>query len=333
MGAAARPPVRCLVVGRYPEPDLELVRRLAGPEQVDLVVVPPGQPTEGVGEVDCIWRLFSGRLMGISSDPLGEALGSHPEVRWVHTVSAGIDQVREVMREYPAIVLTNSVGVVAKPIAEFVVGCLLQHCKRYPELRDLQRERRFEQLPLRELADLRVVLLGLGAIGSATARLLRPFGCQMVGVRRRPGWGADELVSSVYPASALLDACGEADALVLAAPLTGETAGVVDDRLLGQLRPGSCLVNVARGGLIDERALLRHLRSGPLAAAFLDAFEEEPLSPESPLWEAPGVFISPHVSWSSSNFTRRSCELFGEQLGRFVRREPLLNVADLARGY
>jgi phosphoglycerate dehydrogenase-like enzyme len=325
--------VRCLVVGRYPEPDLELVRRLAGSEQVELVVVPPGQPTEGVGEVDCIWRLFSGRLVGISSDPLREALGSHPEVRWVHTVSAGLDQLGEVMRDYPAIVLTNSVGVVAKPIAEFVVGCLLQHCKRFSELRDLQLERRFQLLPLRELGDLRVVLFGLGAIGSATARLLLPFGSQLVGVRRHPGRGGVELVSSVHPASELLDACRGADALVLAAPLTADTRGVVDDRLLAQLRPGSCLVNVARGGLIDEPALLGRLRSGPLATAYLDAFEEEPLPPESPLWAAPGVFISPHVSWSSDNFTRRTCDLFGEQLGRFARGEPLLNVADLARGY
>ena len=330
--AAAEPGVRCLVVGLYPEPDLELVRRLAGPG-VDLVVVPAGQSTAGVGAVDCIWRLFSGRVAGVSPDPFLEALDLHPEVRWVHTVSAGLDQFGGGLAAHPGVVLTNSVGVVAAPIAEFVVGCLLQHCKRYPELRERQRERRFEELLLRELGDLRVVLFGLGAIGTATARLLAPFGTRLVGVRRHPGRDGDELVQSVHPPAELALACRGADALVLAAPLTAETKAVVDDHVLAQLNPGSCLVNIARGGLIDEPALLSRLGSGPLEAAYLDAFEEEPLPPRSPLWGAPGVFISPHVSWSSGNFARRTCELFGEQLGRFARGEPLRNLADPVRGY
>ena len=330
--AAAKPSVRCLVVGRFPEPDLELVARLAGPG-VELLVVPPGQSTSGTGAVDCIWRLFSGPLSGAAPDPFLEAMDAHPEVRWVHTVSAGLDQLGEVLVERPGVVLTNSVGVVAAPIAEFVVGCLLQHCKRNPEFWAQQRERRFEALPLRELGDLRVVLFGLGAIGAATARLLAPFGSHLVGVRRRPGRDGDELVRSVHPPAELGLACGGADALVLAAPLTAETKGVVDDPVLARLNPGSCLVNIARGGLVDEPALLSRLDSGPLAAAYLDAFEEEPLPAGSPLWGAAGVFISPHVSWSSGNFARRTCELFGEQLGRFARGEPLRNLADPVRGY
>ncbi|MHB1526218.1 MAG: D-2-hydroxyacid dehydrogenase [Candidatus Dormibacteria bacterium] len=329
---APRPHLRCLVVGGFPEPDLELVARLAGPG-VELLVVPPGQSTSGIGAVDCIWRLFSPPVAGTTPDPFLEAMDAHPEVRWVHTVSAGLDHLGEVLAERPGVVLTNSVGVVAAPIAEFVVGCLLQHCKRNPELWARQRERRFEALPLRELGDLRVVLFGLGAIGAATARLLAPFGSHLVGVRRRPGRDGDELVRSVHPSAEMELACRGADALVLAAPLTAKTKGVVSDRLLGQLNPGSCLVNIARGGLINEPALLSRLNSGPLTAAYLDAFEEEPLPAESPLWGAPGVFISPHISWSSGNFARRACELFGEQLGRFARGEPLRNVADPVRGY
>lgn len=324
--------VRCLVVGRYPEPDLDLVQRLAGPE-VELVVIPPEQSSAEVGPVDCIWRLFSGRLVGVSPDPFVEALASHPEVRWVHTVSAGLDQMAELLAGRPGVILTNSVGVVATPIAEFVVGCLLQHCKRYPELWAHQGQHSWEALPLRELGDLRVVLFGLGAIGTATARLLAPFGARVVGVRRHPDLGGDGLVQSVHPQEDFQLVCQGADAVVLAAPLTAETRGVVDDRLLAQLNQGSCLVNIARGGLIDEPALLSRLRSGPLQAAYLDAFEEEPLPPGSPLWDAPGVFISPHVSWSSANFTRRTCELFGEQLRRFAQGQPLRNLADPVRGY
>lgn len=320
--------VRCLVVGRQPAPDLELVRRLAG----DTEFVGPGADAAG-GEFDCIWRLYGGRLQGVREDPLEAALQAHPEVRWVHTISAGIDHLRPLMLAHPEVVLTTSVGVMAAPIAEFVVGCLLQHCKCSAELAEMQRAHRFTELPLRELGDMRIVIVGLGAIGSQVATLASAFGSSLVGVRRRAELGGGELIGAVHRADELELACRGADALVLAAPLTEASRGLVGDRVLGALNEGSVLVNVARGALVDEEVLLRRLRSGPLRAAYLDAFEEEPLPPSSPLWEAQGVFVSPHVSWSSPNFPRRACELFGEQLRRYREGRPLLNVADVAAGY
>lgn len=316
------------MLGRQPPPRLELVRELA--PGVEIVAsdgeLPPGQ-------FECIWRLFGGRSPGATADPLEAALETHPEVRWVHTVSAGIDHLGDLMAAHPEVVLTTSAGVVARPIAEFVIGCLLQHCKRAPELAELQRQRRFEAVGLRELADLRVVILGLGAIGRAVAGLTRAFGASVVGVRRRAALGGGELVAEVHPPEELAVACRGADALVLAAPLTPASRGLVGAAVLGALGPDSVLVNIARGGLVDEGALLGALREGPLGAAYLDAFEEEPLPPGSPLWEAPGVRLSPHVSWSSPNFPRRASTLFGEQLRRFRDGAPLLNVADLAAGY
>lgn len=332
-GAGPRGRLRCLVVGIQPEPDLELVRRLARPVEVELVVPPLGEGTAALGQFDCMWRLFGGRGAGGSPDPVREALQSHPEVRWVHTVSAGIDRLGEHFTGRPEVTLTTSAGVTAIPIAEFVVACLLQHCKRSPELWDLQRQRRFEQLALRELSDLKVVILGMGAIGTTIARLLLPFGCELVGVRRRPGLPGRELVSAVYPPAELGAACQGADALVLAAPLTEETRGIVDERVLSGLAEDSCLVNIARGGLAEEAVLLGQLDSGPLSAAYLDAFEQERLPPESPLWSAPGAFLSAHCSWRSPNFTRRSSELFGEQLRRFGTGQPLINVSHPAWGY
>jgi phosphoglycerate dehydrogenase-like enzyme len=330
-GAGPSSRLRCLVVGIHPEPDLDLVRRLAKPVEVELVVPPAGEGTAALGQFDCMWRLFGG--WGGSPDPVGEALQSHPELRWVHTVSAGIDRLGEHFTGRPGVALTTSAGVTAIPIAEFVVGCMLQHCKRYPEIWELQRQRRFEQLALRELSDLKVVILGMGAIGTTIARLLQPFGCELIGARRRPGLPGEELVSAVYPPAELGAACHGADALVLAAPLTQETRGIVDEKVLSRLADGSCLVNIARGGLAKEAVLLEQLRSGPLAAAYLDAFEQEPLPPESPLWSAPGAFLSSHCSWRSPNFSRRSSELFGEQLRRFGTGQPLLNVSHPAWGY
>ena len=324
---------RCLIVGQLPEPDLEAVARQAGRDRVDLVVASPGQEALDRGPFDCIWRLFEGGLTGSSGDPLGAALSAHREVRWVHTVSAGIDRLGETMARFPDILLTNSAGVVAIPIAEFVVGCLLQHCKRFPEIWALQREGRWEALALRELGDLKVVMLGLGAIGSEVARRLAPFGCHVTAVRRRPEAGGGGLVADLVASDSLVEACDGADALILAAPLTEQTRGLVSGDVLGALNQGACLVNIARGGLIDQNALLEALRSGPLSAAYLDAFEEEPLPAASPLWAAPGVFLSPHISWSSPNFARRAGELFADQLRRFAAGQPLRNRVDLSAGY
>ena len=328
MGQPVSPELRCLVVGRSPTPDPGV---LAGLDR-GLELVGPGAGV-GEGRFDCMWRLFGGRLEGATEDPLEAGLEAHPEVRWVHTVSAGIDHLRPLLERYPGVTLTTSAGVVAVPIAEFVLACLLHHCKRLADLDELQRQRRFEAVPLRELGDLRVVLVGLGAIGNEVARRALAMGAQVVAVRRRPELGGGPHGLPVIGPEGLPEACRGADALVLAAPLTGSSRGMIGDRELRLMGEGSALVNIARGGLVDEPALLRALTHGPLAAAYLDAFEEEPLPDSSPLWTAPGVHLSPHVSWNSPHFARRSTELFLNQLNRFRQGLPLANVADVAQGY
>ncbi|MHB8394141.1 MAG: D-2-hydroxyacid dehydrogenase [Candidatus Dormibacteria bacterium] len=325
--------VRCMVVGRFPEPDLPLVLERARGGRVELVVVAPGEEETAAGSFDCIWRLFYGHEAAAKEDPLPGVLRAHPEVKWIHTVSAGVDRIGDILAERPEIILTNSVGVTAIPIAEFVVGCLLQHCKRYPEIWAAQQMSRWESLALRELGDLRVVIVGLGAIGQEVALRLAPFGCRVTGIRRHPKGAGLGIVDDVRGPDQLAQACEEADALVLAVPLTTETRGLVGAEVLSRLQPGACVINIARGGLIEETELVKVLASGRLAAAYLDAFEEEPLPPSSPLWSSPGVFLSPHLSWSSPNFTRRTCELFGDQLRRFSTGEPLVNQVDLRAGY
>ena len=316
------------MVGRSPTPDPGVLARLD--QGVELV-----GPGAGVGEgsFDCIWRLFGGRPEGSPEDPLEAGLKAHPEVRWVHTVSAGIDHLRPLLEGHPGVTLTTSAGVVAVPIAEFVLACLLHHCKRLAHLDELQRQRRFEAVPLRELGDLRLVLVGLGAIGNEVARRALALGAQVVAVRRRPELGGGHHGLPVVGPEGLTEACRGADALVLAAPLTGSSRGMVGEAELRLMADGSALVNVARGGLVDEPALLRALAGGPLSAAYLDAFEEEPLPDSSPLWTAPGTHLSPHVSWSSPHFAKRSTELFLDQLTRFREGLPLRNVADPAQGY
>lgn len=329
---AARERVRCLIVGRLPEPDLGLVLARAGGGEIDLVAAPLGLEAEVLGPFDCIWRLFEGRFAGVRRNPLADALAAHPEVRWVHSVSAGIDGFGEALAGHPDIVLTNSAGVVAIPIAEFVVGCLLHHCKRLSEIWAAQRDSRWESFRLRELGDFKVVILGFGAIGVEVARRLQPFGCRVTAVRRHPEAGGAGLALEVTSPGRLAEACLGADALVLAAPLTAETRGIVSREVLSALTREACVINIARGGLIDEPALMAALQ-GEALSAYLDAFNEEPLPRSSPFWTTPGIFLSPHISWSSPNFTRRTCELFGDQLRRFSQGQKLLNQVDLRAGY
>ncbi|HEY6537657.1 MAG TPA: D-2-hydroxyacid dehydrogenase [Candidatus Dormibacteraeota bacterium] len=293
----------------------------------------PGTDLGRVGRVDVIWRLFPGEVDGEVRDLLPTALECHPEVRWVHTASAGIDHLADLFSHRPTTILTHSAGVTSIPIAEFVVGCLLHHCKRAAELEENQRQRRYQALALRELADLQVVLFGLGAIATEVSKRLLPFGCRMTAVRRDPSRPSPKGVSAVYPFSGLIQACRGADALVLVAPLTNETAGAIGKEALAELAPESVLVNVARGGLIDESALLSGLSRGRPRAAYLDAFVDEPLPVNSPLWTALGVHLTPHLSWSSPHLARRTSQLFAEQLRRWVTGEPLLNRADPSAGY
>jgi phosphoglycerate dehydrogenase-like enzyme len=333
LNGGSRQAVRCLAVGQFPTPDVELIRQSIPAGQAELVLTEVGDDLTRLGRFDMIWRLMPAEVDGVAHDQLANALGTHPEVDWVHTVSAGIDHLAALFADRPNVILTHSAGVTAIPIAEFVVGCLLQHCKRVAELADLQRERRFVQLTLRELGDMRVVLLGLGAIGSEVARRLAPFGCQVVGVRRDPSRPTPPGVTQVFGSQDLARSCQGADALILVAPLTPDTERAVNAEVLAELAEGSVLVNVARGGLVDEAALLAAVSAGRPAAAYLDAFVEEPLPHGSPLWTAPGVHVSPHLSWSSSHLARRTSELFAEQLRRWLAGEPLRNRADPGAGY
>jgi phosphoglycerate dehydrogenase-like enzyme len=235
---------------------------------------------------------------------------------------------------------------------------ILSVSRRLPQLLELQQERTWQPLEGAELRDVTVGIVGLGSIGRAVGALATAFGCRVVAVRRRPGGeGSDapggaptaeeSSVSSEAAArsfgEAMLDRVGgpetlpellgESDFIVLAAPLTPETEDMINDETLAMVKPGAWLINVARGRLIDERALLRALREGPLGGAVLDTFRDEPLLPSSSFYDLENVIVTPHTAWSSGRVLDRSVELFCDNLRRFASGEPLLNVVDPAAGY
>jgi phosphoglycerate dehydrogenase-like enzyme len=212
---------------------------------------------------------------------------------------------------------------------------MLAVSRRLPQLLELQRERTWQPLEARELSESTVGIIGLGSIGWRVAELALAFGSRVIAVRRSGGSSPESVDSriEVLPPTGLARLVAQSDFIVLALPLTAETEELIDEELLGQVKQGAWLINVARGALVDERAMLRALRDGPLGGAVLDAFRQEPLPPDSALYDLPNLIVTPHTSWSSRRVLERSIELFCDNLGRFRRGEELLNLVDPAAGY
>jgi len=279
-----------------------------------------------------------------------------PNVRWIQATSAGIGQfVRRYgyaarMRD---IVFTTASGVHAPPLAEFAVLSMLMHARRIPHVVRAQAERRWERFAGTDLEGRTVLVVGLGRIGRAVARRARAFGMHVVGVRREGGGGAgpapfhdaprnwpggsvaaaDEDAHEIHTPDALPGLLPRADFLVLVAPHTDETEGMIAAAELAALPRGAAVVNIGRGALVDEPALVEALRSGHLGGAYLDVFADEPLPADSPLWAMPNVLVSPHSASTSDRENRRITDLFLDNLRRWLDGRPLRNVLDVERLY
>ena len=341
-GAPAAIALSPILSARYRGKDLERIRAAAPGARLVTVSI------EGLadGPLDDVEVLLRGFL---SAEAFDRLLARSPRLSWVHSASAGVERVLTPAGLERGLVVTNARGVFSDPIAEYVLMMILAVSRRLPQLLELQRERTWQPLEGTELHDVTVGIVGLGSIGMAVARLAAAFGCQVVATRRRggtrtegaaPGEGAASAPAEESPGiervsgpEGLPDLLAESDFIVLAAPLTPETEGMIDEAALASVKPGAWLINVARGRLVDERALLRALHEGPLGGAVLDTFREEPLLPGSPFYELPNVIVTPHTSWSSGRVLDRSVELFCDNLERYAAAQPLLNVVDPTVGY
>jgi phosphoglycerate dehydrogenase-like enzyme len=237
------------------------------------------------------------------------------------------------------VVMTNSRGNSSTTIAEHVIAVSLALLRDLPLAWRRQAERVWAQnefdagARIRTLRGARVLIVGLGSIGAAAARLAAAFGADVAGIRRHPARGPVPGTAEVFGPDALLDQLPRADVVVLCAPQTADTWHIVGARELDVMKAGAVLVNVSRGKLVDEAALLRALESGRLRGAALDVFEHEPLRADSPLWGRPDVLITPHVSGFHEGYWPEATRLFAENLRRFTAGEPLLNLVDKDAGY
>jgi phosphoglycerate dehydrogenase-like enzyme len=268
----------------------------------------------------------------LGQPPLEHTLAAAPRLRWMHTPSAGVERVLTPEVLARDITVTNSAGVHAIPIAEFVIGFMLAHAKELRAYAEAQARAHWErELDTRELYESTLLIVGVGGIGQAIAERATAFGMRVYGSRRtpRPTPGI-ELVVGADGWRELLPA---ADYIVVAAPLTAETRGMIDAAALAAMKPTAYLINIARGAVLDEPALLAALRAGRLAGAALDTFEPEPLPADSALWAMPNVTITPHATAHSPRMHARQLALYVENLVRFRDGQPLLNVVDKAAGY
>jgi phosphoglycerate dehydrogenase-like enzyme len=283
------------------------------------------------GPLDDVEVLLSG-FMGPGA--LERVVARSPSLRWIHSASAGVERVAAVARSRDGIVVTNSRGVFSRPVAEYVAMMVLAVCRRLPQLVELQRERTWQPLEGRELHDVTVGVVGLGSMGREVASLLVTLGARVVATRRRAeGERPPAGVEILGGADALPALLAASHFVVLAAPLTPDTEGLIGADEIEAMRSGAWLVNVSRGRLVDEGALLRGLGDGRLGGAILDAFRDEPLASGSPFWTMPNVLVTPHTSWSTDRVLDRSIDLFCENLARYRRGEPLANRVDVDAGY
>jgi phosphoglycerate dehydrogenase-like enzyme len=273
-------------------------------------------------------------LGSVPAGVLDHVVTRSSRLRWIHSAAAGVDRVTTPVVRERGLVVTNARGVFSRPIAEYVVMMSLAIARRLPQLLELQRERTWQPLRGRELSQMTIGIVGYGSIGVELSRLLAPFGPRILATRRHPERGAGDAPNvELHGLDRLDEVLRASDIVVVAAPLTDETAGLIGAEQLAQMREDAWLVNIARGRLIDETALRRALASGWIGGAVLDVFSEEPLSPDSPLYATPNVVITPHTSWASDRVAERTVDLFVENLRSFRAGEPMRNVVDLEAGY
>ncbi|MBT0566215.1 D-2-hydroxyacid dehydrogenase [Williamsia sp. CHRR-6] len=254
------------------------------------------------------------------------------DLRWLHVSAAGVDKLMfDELRASP-VVVTNSRGVYDRPIAEFVLASIMAWDKRLLESRDLQRQRRWQWRETRRTTGSSALVVGTGAIGREIARLLSAAGLHVRGAGRVPR-SDDPDFGAVIATADLADHVGDVDNLVLIAPLTDQTRGLVDGHVLAAMKPSAHLINVGRGHLVVETDLVAALQAGTIAAASLDVAEVEPLPADSPLWTLPQVSLSAHMSGDVTGWREALADQFLRRLRTYAAGEPLVGAVDTSVGY
>lgn len=292
----------------------------------------PGATDAPLAEADLEridFAFFSLDVFPVQSRMFFRSVRAAPNLKWVHVMSAGIDDPAFQQLLARGVRMTTSSGSTAKPIAQSVIGGMLMLSRGFLTWADSQRRHAWEQVRgadvPEDLHGQTMTVVGLGAIGTEIARIAAAIGLEVIGVRRSPR-REDDIVDDLVPPSSLLTVAPRTDWLVLACPLTDETRGLASREVFAALPKGAHILNIARGEVADETAMIEALQSGHLGGAYLDVFAQEPLDPGSPLWDMPNVIITPHNSSASrGNEGRVATDYFLPNLARMAKNEALIN--------
>jgi len=277
-------------------------------------------------------------LFGISIRP--EQFIAAKKLRWIHSQAAAVHQFMFPELVNSDVILTNARDVHGPVVAEQVIAMMFALAKRIPAAVRFQQKHEWGQDAFssgrshsRELAGATLGLVGLGSIGRNAAKHASALGMRVIAVREHPEKEKPQDVDEVLPTSKLQELLAQSDYVVLSAPVTAQTTGMIGSRQLAAMKPDAFLLNVGRGPLIDEAALVEVLRQHKIGGAALDVFDQEPLPPNSPLWDLEDLLITPHTGGISENMWERHYALFSDNLHRYLSGQPLLGLVDKRSGY
>ena len=297
----------------------------------------PAKVKYGLAAADFTEEDLAEARVVVNSGHSGEALSSvWPHLRsleWVHSLAAGVESLMNTPLRDSPVPLTNARGVYKRSLGEWTLLAMLFFAKDVRRLLRQQQEARWEQFDCQMLEGATVAIIGYGEIGRDVARRAKAFGMKVLATRRRPEQAADTWADEIRPASENAAVMARADFVVVCLPLTAETFGMIGGAELGAMRPSAVFINIGRGAVVDEAALIDALEERRILGAALDVFVQEPLPPTHPFWRLDNVLLSPHTADHTATWLHESVDFFIGNFHRFVAGQPLENVVDKQAGY
>ncbi len=268
-----------------------------------------------------------------SRDLLRSVFLASPNVRWVHSRSAGLDNVLFPELVASPVSLTNGSGVFSQALGEFALAMVLYFAKNFPRMIRNQRARRWEQFDVDAIAGQSAGIVGYGDIGRTVAARLHAMGMKVLALKRHPPATPDPFIDRYFRPDELLEMLADCDYVVASAPLTPETRHMLSDAQFAAMKPSAVVINVGRGPVVDQAALVRALRERKICGAGLDVFEQEPIPENDPIWSLENAFISPHCADHTHDWLDQAMRFFLSQYQRFQNGEPLENIVNKTLGY
>ncbi len=319
-------PLKLIVHAAEPEP---LIARLQA-THADVAMTPCDSYAAMDGLVEDVQPdiVYSIRFAGTPGFPRDALIGPAGP-KWISVGGSGIDHLRG--WDTSRTTVTNSAGVAAHAMAEYIIGCALHFSLDIPGLNADKRQRTWPGRIMTPLRGKTLLIVGLGSTGKQVARLAKALGMMVIGTRARPS--PVDHVDEVHAGDRLGELWSRADIIAVCAPLLESTRNLIDQQAFAAMKESTVLIDVSRGGIVNQQALIDALASGKMKAAALDVFETEPLPPDNPLWEIENALISPHCSSVFDGWELDSLDMFSDNLSRWKKGEPLENVVDPDRGY